>query len=283
MCRMYGFLATDPTRLDCSLVSAQNALVVQSDRDQRGIRNADGWGIAHWPDSHPTILKSTQPAFADKQFIETATAVSSDAVIAHVRAATVGNVSEDNTHPFQHGPWSFAHNGTVPAFNHVRTRLDLEDFGPPVGQTDSEAVFLWILNRMKDYGLSAEQPSPGLDPLVDLLTDSILELIRITIQAGGNEQPKLNFLLSDGKHLVASRYGNSLFWTFRRGVRDCAVCGTSHCPTADDSYRAVVIASEPTTDEDWLEVPEGSVLGVEPGAHTMKRSLVLPNDAHLMR
>ncbi len=82
MCRMYGFLATDPTRLDCSLVSAQNALVVQSDRDQRGIRNADGWGIAHWPDSPPAILKSTQPAFADKQFVETATAVSSDAVIA---------------------------------------------------------------------------------------------------------------------------------------------------------------------------------------------------------
>jgi glutamine amidotransferase len=120
-----------------------------------------------------------------------------------------------------------------------------------------------------------------LDPLVDLLSESVLELIRIGIQTGSREQPTLNFLLSDGKYLVASRYGNSLFWTFRRGVRDCAVCGTSHCPTADADYQAVVIASEPITDEDWIEVPDGSVLGVEPGAHTMRRSLVVP-DRHLI-
>ena len=59
-------------------------------------------------------------------------------------------------------------------------------------------------------------------------------------------------------------------------MRDCAVCGTSHCPTADESYQAAVVASEPITDEDWMEVPEGSVLGIEPGAHTMRRSLIIP-------
>jgi hypothetical protein len=57
MCRMYGFLATEPTRLDRSLVLAQNALQTQSDRDQRGIRNADGSGIAHWDQLGPTFLK----------------------------------------------------------------------------------------------------------------------------------------------------------------------------------------------------------------------------------
>ena len=31
MCRLYGFLATQPTRLECSLVTAQNALENQSD------------------------------------------------------------------------------------------------------------------------------------------------------------------------------------------------------------------------------------------------------------
>ena len=83
MCRMYGFLATESTRLDCSLVLAQNALQTQSDRDRRGVRNADGWGIAHWDDSHPAVLKSTHPAFADKHFAETAGEISSQAVIAH--------------------------------------------------------------------------------------------------------------------------------------------------------------------------------------------------------
>ena len=251
MCRLYGFLATEPTRLECSLVEAQNALQVQSDRDQRGVRNADGWGIAQWTDSGPSLIHSTSPAFADRQFAAAAAAVSSDAVIAHVRAATQGRVAEQNTHPFTHGPWAFAHNGTLSAFEHVATWLDLGAFGPPDGDTDSELVFRWMLNRMADHGLDPDAPASNVEPIVDLIAEAVLELVRITIRAGAPEPPKLNFLISDGKHLVASRWGNTLSWTFRRGVLDCAACGTSHCPSADAGYRAVVVASEPITDEDW--------------------------------
>jgi predicted glutamine amidotransferase len=35
-----------------------------------------------------------------------------------------------------------------------------------------------------------------------------------------------------------------------------------------------LVASEPLTDENWIEVPEASVLGVEPGAHTLTRDLL---------
>ena len=274
MCRLYGFLATEPTRLECSLVSAQNALQVQSDRDGRGVRNADGWGIAHWVGDDREVIKSRMPAFADDQFAEIASSIWSESAIAHVRAATVGGVSEDNTHPFTFGTWAFAHNGTIPAFEHVATRLDIGPYGPPDGETDSELAFLWILNRMHQYGLDAHEQAEGLEPVIDLLADSVLELVDLSVRSGATTQPKLNFLLSDGRHLVASRWGNSLFWTFRRGVRDCAVCGTSHCPAADDDYRSVVVASEPITDETWMEVPEASVLGVQPGAHTLRRDLL---------
>ena len=275
MCRLYGFLATESTRLECSLVEAQNALQVQSDRDSRGVRNADGWGIAHREGVRLVVIRSTDPAFADRRFSEAATSVSSDAVIAHIRAATVGSVAERNTHPFTYGPWSFAHNGTIADIEHVATHLDLGRFGPPDGETDSELAFLWILNRMADYDLDPETPAETLDPLVDLVADAVLELVRITIRTGATEPPKLNFLLSDGRHMVASRWGHTLFWAFRRGIRDCAVCGRSHCPAADDTYRSVVIASEPITDdEDWTEIPEGSVLGVAPNLPTMNRDLL---------
>jgi glutamine amidotransferase len=274
MCRLYGFLATDQTRLECSLVEAQNALQVQSDRDLRGVRNADGWGIAQWKDEGPRVSRNTDPAFADHQFTEIASSVSSDAVLAHVRAATVGNVALQNTHPFTHGPWAFAHNGTIGSFEHVATHLDIGYYGPPDGETDSELAFLWILNRMKEHGLDPEKPADDLEPIVDLVADAVLELVRISLLAGAPESPKLNFLLSDGNHLVASRWGNTLYWTFRRGIADCSVCGTSHCPQADTDYRSVVIASEPITDEDWAEVAEGSVIGVNAATRTMTRSLV---------
>jgi glutamine amidotransferase len=274
MCRLYGFLATQPTRLECSLVVAQNALQSQSDRDSRGVRNADGWGIAHWVGDDREVIKSTMPAFADDQFTEIASDIWSEAAIAHVRAATVGRVSLNNTHPFSFGTWAFAHNGTIPAFDHVSTWLDIGPYGPPDGATDSELAFLWMLNRMREYGLDPGTPADGLEPIVDLLSDSVLELVDLSIRSGSSEQPKLNFIISDGRHLVASRWGNSLYWTYRRGIRDCAICGTSHCPSADDDYRSVVVASEPLTDEKWIEVPEASVLGVEPGAHTLTRDLL---------
>jgi len=274
MCRMYGFLATDPTRLECSLVSAQNALIVQSDRDGRGVRNADGWGIAYWVGDEKEVIRSTMPAFADKQFIEVASNIWSEATIAHVRAATVGKISEQNTHPFTHGACAFAHNGTIKSFDHVSTRLDIGPYGPPGGETDSEMAFLWLLNRMSDYGLDPHEQSTSLEPIVELLADAVLDLVDLSVLSGVPGTPKLNFLLTDGKHMAASRWGNTLYWTHRRGIRDCAVCGVSHCPPADDTYRSVVIASEPITKEKWREVPEGSVLGVEPGAHTLTRDLL---------
>jgi len=274
MCRLYGFLATEPTRLECSLVEAQNALLVQSDRDHRGVRNPDGWGIAEWHSKVPYVSKNTYPAFADQYFVDVASMVNSHAVIAHVRAATVGKVAMANTHPFDRGPWAFAHNGTITGIEHVRTRLDIGLYGPPWGETDSELAFLWILNRMKRYGLDPDEPADDVSSIVDLMEDAVSDLVRLSLAAGVEVTPTLNFVISDGRHLVATRWGNSLYWTFRRGMSDCSVCGSSHCPHADETYKAVVVASEPITDEDWIEIPEGTVFGVGADVTTMSKSLV---------
>lgn len=85
----------------------------------------------------------------------------------------------------------------------------------------------------------------------------------MTKAVGARNPSKLNFVISDGRHLAASRWGNSLFWTMRHGMRDCTACRLSHCPDADESYRAVVIASEPITNERWQEVQEGSIVAVD--------------------
>jgi len=205
MCRLYGFAATQPTRLECSLVAAQNALQVQSDRDGRGRRNADGWGIARWSSEGADVVRSTPELL--KQ----------------------------------------AHQA-------------------PAGTTDSELIFQWILGRMSDYGLDPDRPADDVEPVALLVEQVVLDLVRASIAIPQAGPSKLNFLLTDGKNLVASRWGNTLYWTERDGVRDCAVCGTDHCPEADASYKAVVIASEPITDERWTEVEEGTIIAVDGAA-----------------
>jgi glutamine amidotransferase len=266
MCRLYGFSATDPTRLDCSLVEAYNAMQVQSDRDGRGRRNADGWGLAQWTATHPEIVRSTRPAFADPDFAGYAEATSSRLALAHIRAATVGDVLIENVHPFSHGPWAFAHNGTLTAHTQLAPRLARVAYRTPQGSTDSELIFQWLLGRMPEFGLDPEEPAPDVTTLARLLEQVVLDLVRMSIEIPGVDPPKLNLLISDGVNLAASRWGNSLYWTARKGVPDCAVCGTDHCPEADESYRAVVIASEPITTERWVEVQEGTILAVAPDA-----------------
>jgi glutamine amidotransferase len=255
-------MATEPTRLECSLVEAQNALQVQSDRDGRGIRNADGWGIARWRSGRPDVIRSTEPPFADPAFAVEAEATRSSAVLAHVRAATVGDVLPNNVHPFRNGPWAFAHNGTLTAHSALAARLLEGALGTPRGTTDSELIFRWLLGRMPEFGLDPQRPAHSAEALASLLEAAVLDLVRWSIDVPGAEPPLLNLLLSDGKHLAASRWGNTLFWTTRDGVPDCAACGTNHCPDAGASYRAVVVASEPITEEEWTEVPEGTILAI---------------------
>ena len=273
MCRLYGFTANEPTQVECSLVSAQNALRVQSDRDGRGRRNADGWGIATWAGERVDVARSAHPAFADRRFADHASASRSRGTVAHVRAATVGSVLIDNTHPFTYGPWAFAHNGTLPGHQELRPALLEEALGVPSGSTDSELMFRWILGKMATHGLDPGQRASEPEALLDLVADSVLELIRRSIETS-SEPPGLNLLLSDGVNLAASRWGNSLYWLERDAVRDCAVCGTNHCPTADEEYRAVVVASEPITGEPWMEVQEGTVIAAAPGREVRTRDLM---------
>ena len=73
----------------------------------------------------------------------------------------------------------------------------------------------------------------------------------------------LNVMLTDGEQMVGSRLGRTLYYVEREGVHDCEICGFPHIHhDPNRRYRAVVVASEPISHEDWREVPECSVYRV---------------------
>ncbi len=269
MCRLYGITGNQPARVECSLVEAQNALLRQSIEDSRGVANPDGWGIGIYEHGAPTVYKSSRAASHDTEFRAVADRVVSRTVIAHVRAATVGSSGLDNTHPFRHGPWLFAHNGTLTGFDTLRPELEAEIpdhlLRQRRGETDTELIFLWLLGRMPGHGLDPLSGADSVTDMVELLTRVVPELSRHAELASG-EPAKLNRLLTDGIHLAASRWGNSLFVNERAGRTDCEVCNATHLEGAGAShYRAIAIASEPITRETWLEVPDGSFIGATNG------------------
>jgi glutamine amidotransferase len=124
------------------------------------------------------------------------------------------------------------------------------------GATDSEHLFRLLL--------SLREASPERT-LLEVLHQA-LGLVREWMEggpAGGN--PGLNVIWTDGRDLVASRWGRTLHLLERDGVTDCEICGFPHVHhEPGTTYRAVVLASEPLTHtESWREIPDGTLIQVD--------------------
>lgn len=259
MCRLYAFTANEPTRVECSLVHAQNALMAQSAGDREGLVHGHGWGVAEYADGLPLIEKQTWAAYDDEHFAKKAARVYAHTVVAHVRRATVGDPAIENTHPFHHGRWIFAHNGTVPHFLKVRDRM-IPHIDPLLkndirGTTDSEHVFYYLLTlHMKDPAA----------PMMDVVASGIRQIAHWCAEIDPTRAPSLNIILTDGDQLVGSRFGRTLWHLERDLVFDCPICNRPHVHhEVGADYFAVEFASEPLTDENWREMPDCEVFSVD--------------------
>src|SRR5271170_1573973 len=147
MCRLFGLNSgRTPVRTTFWLLDAPDSLEVQSHR------NADGSGIGFFDSARAPVLdKQPEPAFRDEEFVHEARQAESATFVAHVRWATAGGRTVQNTHPFTMGGRLMAHNGGFgePA------RLD-EQLGPyaglVLGDTDSERYFALITQQADAHG-----------------------------------------------------------------------------------------------------------------------------------
>lgn len=218
----------------------------------------DGWGIAFFEGLGVRQFLDHEPSAHSKiaEFVRSYP-IKSKNVIAHIRKATQGVVNLENTHPFMRELWGrywiFAHNGNIENF-----KPELNGTFTPVGTTDSEMVFCWILQELKKkHGDSY----PGNDAFFQ----SIAELTDV-IHAHGI----FNFLLSNGELLLA-HCSTKLTYIIRKApftlarLKDQDVSiDFSSVTTAKD--RVAVIATTPLTDnEEWTTIAPSSLLLFQDG------------------
>lgn len=134
MCRLYTMGPNEPTRAECSLIHPQNALMQQSRRDLEELHSGHGWRVADYSGGVLLIEQQIWAAFHGEHFSIT--------VLAHVRRAAVGHTSIENTHPFQHGRWIFAHSGICGAnrltpARFVAVRMCIMAQAPTIAQSRS--------------------------------------------------------------------------------------------------------------------------------------------------
>ncbi len=243
MCRLLAYLGP-PVPLEAVVSAPEHSLVRQSyaPRHQRhGRVNADGFGVG-WYDravrEAPARYRSDRPIWSDRSLASMAGLVCSGAVLAAVRDATPpAAVEESGSPPFASGPWLFAHNGAVAGFTGgagvaLRQLISPTRLAGIEGASDSEVVFALVLDAL-DAGAGAGDAVARAVTAVESVASA-----------------RLNLVLTDGRDVVASAWGDTLF-------------------LLDDPWwgrppgRATVVASEPYDDDPrWLAVPDRSIVGV---------------------
>jgi hypothetical protein len=142
MCRLFG-LHAGARRVEAAfwLLDAPDSLEEQSHR------NPDGCGVAGFdPSGQVELHKAPVAAWDDPTFDRATRRLRSSTFVAHVRHASTGARSYDNTHPFVEGDVIFAHNGALAGLDQVEAQLG--EYRRVVhGDTDSERMFALILKQ----------------------------------------------------------------------------------------------------------------------------------------
>ncbi|TNH02577.1 class II glutamine amidotransferase [Testudinibacter sp. TR-2022] len=239
MCQLLGMNCNTPTDIVFSF---------EGFRCRGGLTDshADGFGIGFFEDKgvrlfHDDKASATSPV-AD---LVRNYPIQSKNVIAHIRKATQGPILLANTHPFMREMWGqywlFAHNGNLKGF-----QPNEGQYYRPVGTTDSEAAFCYLLETLRqkfDHAPSLEQ----------IFTE--VNLIAQEVRQYG----LLNFLLSNGEWLIAHT-GSLLHYIVRKApfgeaklVDDDVQIDFASVTTPND--RVAVIATLPLTDnENWQQL-----------------------------
>lgn len=243
MCELLGMSANVPTDICFSFSGLMR-------RGGDTGPHRDGWGLTFYEGKGCRTFKDPEPSCQSKiaKLLEQYP-IKSCAVIGHIRQANRGGVSLENTHPFVRElwgrNWTFAHNGQLTDYE----ALDTGEF-TPIGSTDSEKAFCYLLAQIKSQFPTAPENPVELGRLIAQHAD----LLR--------DKGVYNMLLTDG-HLLFAYCTSKLHWITRK-----APFGKAYL--IDNDYEidfakettpsdvVTVVATEPLTkNEQWHKMETG--------------------------
>eukprot|EP01087_Luapelamoeba_hula_P022282 TRINITY_DN7949_c0_g1_i1.p1 TRINITY_DN7949_c0_g1~~TRINITY_DN7949_c0_g1_i1.p1 ORF type:complete len:380 (-),score=95.12 TRINITY_DN7949_c0_g1_i1:11-1093(-) len=276
MCRLAIYLGP-PIVMSHFVTEPKHSIIKQSVEAYEAVvqLNGDGFGVA-WYSPHisssPALFREVSPAWNNENLRELARVTMSNCVLAHVRKASPASpVVLTNCHPYTHHDFGFMHNGYIENFQKVKKRivnmLSDEAYALIKGSTDSEHAFaLFIeyfpnaLNEHKGDKLEA------MATAISRVITTIEEIVREVAADKEEETCQLNFVVTDGNNVIATRYttgelqqAHTLFYCtgskyHLKSEGTPAVEGTpvecDHETEEEEKHQQmVIIASEPLTDD----------------------------------
>ena len=273
MCRLFGMSGgTREVQATFWLLDAPASLLLQSESQP------DGVGLGTFgADGSPSVYRKPVAANRSETFIAGAHEVRSRTFLAHIRHATAGEPSIENTHPFEQHGRLFAHNGIVGDLPELRRRLG-RHAELVHGTTDSELFFALITKR------------------IDEADGDVSAGITAAAREIAAEFPlySLNIVLTTPAELWALRYPDTNeLWILERSIGgfdpgaafdERSASGIMRVHSGELSILpATVIASERMdSSPGWRLLESGELVHVDPELHVTSTIAVPDPPAHLI-
>lgn len=210
----------------------------------------DGWGISLYEGKASRSFHDPEPSISSEvaELIERH-AMKSKIIISHIRQANRGRVGLENTHPFTRELWGcswvFAHNGQLKGIK----KKSLQ-FYHPVGSTDSEYAFCYMMDRIRKRFPQRPAKQKELWRYIHRLSRE-LNILGI-----------FSFLLSDSRNLFAY-CSNQMCWVIRQHpFSEVKLVDTGEVLDLREKFtskdKVIIIASQALTEnETWHEMAKG--------------------------
>jgi len=296
MCRLLGLTAgREPISASFWLLDAPDSLEVQSRR------NADGSGIGFFdPSGTPVLDKQPEAAYRDEEFTREAKQARSPVFVAHVRWASVGGRTMQNTHPFAMQGRIMAHNGGLGDVGRLAGQLgSYRDLVR--GETDSEHFFALITQQIDAHGGDV---GAGIAAAAGWIAAHLPVSSLNTVIAAPGELWALRYPGQHALHIIerpagasipaAATGGGAAAGAGKAGGTAASITASApglHVRSATSSVHApelqglpsVVMASEELDGErGWRMLASGELVHVRPDL-TVESAVVLPDPpAHLV-
>jgi predicted glutamine amidotransferase len=260
------------------LLKPANSLIHQSFSagEMPEILNGDGFGIGwyvHSTSELPGLFRSITPAWSNTNLLYNAPLIRTNCLFAHIRAASEGGISEDNTHPFRYERFLMMHNGGVPQFHRIRRKLlallDDESYHWIKGQTDSEHIFALLMQTVRDMmGAGVRLTEDQIKQCFQKTFDVVQQL---KAEAGiADEVSNFNMMVTNGRRIFGTRYSSNpdretrtLYYSAGTGFN----CKDGVCRMDKDSAKveSVLIVSEKLTDnaDEWQVIPQNHFIAID--------------------
>ena len=257
----------------------------------------DGWGLTSYNDAGEAYMsdRSEKPISTDPQFIHSVNTMLKEkpsVVLAHLREGH--NPVFNNVQPFSQNNVSFMHNGGVPDAFIKEITPKLKEYHQkyniplPKGDRDSEPLFYYLLGQLHEKHGTHDLSKLSSDQIRDVFGKTLQKIVtdvdnktpnyfkvnqRVQTNSSLNVLPEsrihfpvgLNFVLSDGKRIFASRTGRNL----NVGFRTHPDGSNKDTVLASRRFQPKVGSGEPAIT--WMEVPDKHIITLErnPKEHTV--------------